>query len=64
MAEKQFAKGVNVKSVQTQYGEIIKIGINVETIKENPSNNGWVNIDIKHSKEGKVYQELNTYSGG
>lgn len=25
------------------------------------NNNGWVNLDIKKSKTGKIYVELNTY---
>jgi hypothetical protein len=25
------------------------------------ANNGWVNLDIKQSKSGKYYMELNTY---
>jgi hypothetical protein len=57
--EKQFAKGVNVKTIQTKYGEIIKVGINTEKIFENNiSENGWVNFDIKKSKTGTLYAEI------
>lgn len=57
--EKQFAKGVNVKAIQTKYGEIIKVGINTEKIFENNiSENGWVNFDIKKSKTGTLYAEI------
>lgn len=56
--EKQFAKGVNVKVIQTKYGEIIKVGVNTEKIFENQINNGWVNFDIKKSKTGTLYAEI------
>lgn len=56
--EKQFAKGINVKAIQTKYGEIIKVGINTEKIFENQINNGWVNFDIKKSKTGTLYAEI------
>jgi len=60
MSEKQFAKGVSVKFVPTRYGEIIKVGINVEKFKENEtSENGWVNFDLKKGKAtGDWYAEL------
>ena len=32
----------------------------IQFIKEN-SSNGWVNLDIKKSKEGKFYIELDTF---
>ena len=32
----------------------------IQFIKEN-SSNGWVNLDIKKSKEGKYYIELDTF---
>ena len=57
--EKQFAQGVNIKSVATQYGDIIKVGINTTKIFENPiSESGWLNFDIKKSKTGTYYAEL------
>lgn len=57
--EKQFPRGVNVKTVKTKYDDIIKIGINVETFKENlPNENGWVNFDIKKGKSGNWYAEM------
>lgn len=58
----EFAKGVNVKTQATKYGEIIKLGINLEEFKQNPFNErGWVNIDILTSKEGKKYAKINDY---
>ena len=62
MADANFAKGVNVKVVKTQYGEIIKVGINCEKVGENPINDdGWINIDILTSKNGKKYAVVDTY---
>jgi hypothetical protein len=62
MADANFAKGVNVKVVNTQYGEIIKLGINYEKVGENPINDdGWINLDILTSKNGKKYAVIDTY---
>ena len=58
MSEKQYAKGVLIKVVETQYGEILKFGINKESFGENPDNKGWVNFDVKKSKNGNYYAEL------
>ena len=30
----EFAKGMNIKAIQTKYGELLKIGINIDKIKE------------------------------
>ena len=58
----EFVKGMRVKTQQTQYGEIIKIGINLEEFKQNPVNElGYINIDIMTSKEGKKYAKINDY---
>lgn len=58
----EFAKGIKVKVQPTQYGEIIKLGINKEEFLQNPFNErGWVNIDILTSKEGKKYAKINDY---
>lgn len=52
----EFVKGMKVKTQETKYGEIIKLGVNLEEFKQNPFNErGWVNIDILTSKEGKKY---------
>lgn len=62
MKEQNFAKGVNVKVVKTQYGEIIKLGINYEKVGENPINDdGWINLDILTSKNGKKYAVVDDY---
>lgn len=65
MAEKIFADGLNIKSKETQYGEIIKLGVNYEKFTEflakYVNERGYVNIDIKKGQSGKYYSELNTY---
>lgn len=62
MTDKQFAKGVNVKAKETQFGEIIKLGIKKEDFLTNPfKDTGWINIDLKKGKSGKWYAEINTY---
>ena len=61
----EFAKGINVKTVKTQYGEIIKLGINLKTIQENNTGGDWLNIDLKKSKEkDEWYQSINDYKKG
>lgn len=64
MQEQKYPRGTNVKSVKTQFGEIVKIGINLEKFCTNPNNNGWVNLELKHSKDGNPYLTLDTYKGG
>ena len=62
MAEQNYVKGMNVKVVPTKYGEIIKIGVQIEKFSENPINDdGWINIDILTSKNGKKYAVVDTY---
>lgn len=62
MTEQNFAKGMNVKVVPTKYGEIIKIGVQIEKFSENPINDdGWINLDILTSKNGKKYAVVDDY---
>jgi len=65
MSDKIFADGLSIKSAQTQYGEIIKLGINYEKFTEflakYVNERGYVNIDLKKGKSGNWYSELNTY---
>ena len=58
---KNFAKGVSVKIVKSKYGEITKVGVNLEKICENDCSNGWLNFDILKSKEGKPYAVISEY---
>lgn len=62
MTEANFAKGVNIKVVKTQYGEILKLGINYKELGNNPINeDGWINLDILTSKNGKKYAVIDDY---
>lgn len=55
----EFAKGVNVKVQETKFGDIIKLGINVEQFLENePNERGYINIEIKKSKAGNMFAVL------
>ena len=58
---KNFAKGVSVKIAKSKYGEITKVGINLEKLGENDCSNGWLNLDILKSKEGKPYAVISEY---
>lgn len=59
--KKQFASGISIRPQATKYGEILKVGINLENFKNNPQNNGWVNFEILKNKEGKYYAVIDTY---
>lgn len=55
----EFAKGVSVKVQETKFGDIIKLGVNVEQFLENePNEAGFINIELKKSKAGKMYATL------
>ena len=57
--EQDFAKGLTVKVQETKFGDIIKVGINVEAVMENPINEqGFINVEIKKAKSGKLYAVL------
>lgn len=48
----------------TQYGEIIKIGVNekdIEKLKSNLNERGWANLVFKYNKEGVPFVELDTW---
>lgn len=63
MEERQFANGITVRAIDTKYGQLIKLGINKDSILDNPYNErGWVNIVLKTSKAGKMYAEIDTYN--
>lgn len=53
----EFAKGINVKTIKTKFGEIIKLGINAEQFVEGNEINesGFINIELKKSKSGEFY---------
>jgi len=63
--DKVFADGFLFKRKDTApefvVGEIsVKVDEAVNFLKENKKN-GWVNLDVKLSKSGKYYIELNTF---
>ena len=63
MEERQFANGINVRAIDTKYGQLIKLGIHKDSILDNPYNDrGWVNIVLKTSKAGNMYAEIDTYN--
>ncbi len=63
MAEREFANGINVRAIDTKYGQLIKLGISKEGILNNPYNDrGWVNIVLKTGKSGKMYAEIDNYN--
>lgn len=59
----EFAKGVKIKTVKTKYGEIIKVGINLEEFSNNHINEkGYINFDILTAKDGsKKYAAIDNY---
>lgn len=66
MTDTIFADGVSISSVETKYGEIIKLGIKIEPfmdfLAKHVNEKGYVNLDLKTSKNGdKKYLALNTY---
>ena len=62
MTEKQFANGITVKAIETKYGQLIKLGINKDSILNNPYNErGWVNIVLKTGKSGNMYAEIDNF---
>ena len=57
--QQDFAKGLTVKVQKTRFGDIIKVGINVEAVMENPINEqGFINVEIKKAKSGILYAVL------
>lgn len=63
MTEKKFAPS-NIKTVETKYGDIIKIWFPVKDMKiflEENENKGWVNLYLKSTKDWKKYLQLDTY---
>lgn len=65
--ENVFAKGMFVEKPSEKAPEFIKAKISfkvadvIEFLKEHENNAGYVNCDLKESKEGKLYLQLNTF---
>ena len=65
MADKIFVKGLYAKELGNAPDFIkarfsVKVKDFYEFMKANEKN-GWLNIDIKESKDGKMYAELDTW---
>lgn len=66
--EKIFPKGIYFERPREGAPEFIKGRINIKVpelipfIQANQNNAGYVNLDLKKSKEGKLYLELNTFT--
>jgi hypothetical protein len=60
-----FAKGIYPKAIPTKFGTMQKLSIKVQdfmdwlSLQEHP--NGYVNLEIKTSKEGKQYVQVDTW---
>lgn len=53
-----------VETKNTQYGDIIKMGLgpnDFEIINSSKSAKGWVTIDIKAKKDGGYYAEIASF---
>jgi len=68
MAENIFADGISFKKPREGAPEFIKGSISILVdklipfLKQHQDENGWVNLDLKRSKEkGTLYLSLNTY---
>lgn len=65
MTEKIFPDGFRVKSVETRFGELLKVSIKsnefMDFLAKYTNDKGYLNIDIKKGQSGNWYSELNTY---
>ncbi len=65
MVNKPFVNGIWIKTVQTKFGEMDKLEIKslqfIEWLNKNTNKNGYCYIDIKMSRKGSKYLELNDY---
>lgn len=65
--EKVFADGFRFEKPREGSPEFVKGRISVKVpeavvfLQKHQNNGGWVNIDLKKSREGKLYLELNTW---
>lgn len=65
MTDKIFVDGLRITLKETQYGEILKLGIKssdfMDFLAKYTNDKGYCNIDLKKGKSDKWYAELNTY---
>lgn len=67
MSEKKFVSGFYVNAPRDKAPDFVKAGVGIkpsdfiEWLKQQETNNGFVNFDIKESKDGRWYAEVNTW---
>ncbi len=67
MDEKTFAKGIYFGKPHPNAPDFVKGKIDIKVddlmlfLKEHENEKGYVNLDLKESKAGKLYLELNTF---
>lgn len=65
MAEKEFVPGLFIKERRENTPEFVKMSISVKRADMGnflrSKNDEWINIDIKESKNGKMYAEVNNF---
>lgn len=65
--DNKFPNGIAINAPRENAPEFIKARVSfkvsdaVEWLKANENNNGWVDCDLKESKAGKLYLELNAF---
>ncbi len=67
MSEKQFPEGIRVsRHEKSPEWKVCELGIHVEQFyawaKKHEKVSGYVNVDIKRSKGGKLYADLNDWT--
>lgn len=67
MEEKQFADGMIAKHPHENVASFVKAHIAIKAdeaiamLEKQKKADGWVNLDLKESKGGKLYLEVNTW---
>lgn len=52
----KFVEGMNVKHTETKFGDIIRVGVNLEQFCNNEVNDrGFINLEIKKGKSGNYF---------
>jgi len=68
MSDKKFVDGLIVKAPHERAPDFVKAAISIkreELIAWLGSQSGdWINLDVKESKQGKWYAEVNDYKAG
>ena len=66
MSDKVWVPGINIKAKTTEYGEMLKVGIKVDTMVEFLQNNanekGYVNLIIGSRRQVGTYGETHSAS--